>query len=301
MTLTNLFSPFLQVINEIMESMREMVKYIHAQKASAVELLLHIFLNILTFCALKSREDIVLTHNALHRTYLYTIISGIMCCSVLSSGIRLSSSIGFSVLAQLSFLVLALVDCDEASINATSRGLFTTLLSLHVSARSDVDNYLLSEFAVASVIFRMMCAPPHSLCAFEIVTMLLLLIFTHATIWRKEYYQYNFLHFKIVGHVSILALAMAILWKIMSWDEWLDLQTLSCVGFALFAGHCHLGLSSAEMLLTCSFVYIAVGFLTHLWSCSGVSTFPSSTLSVLSVSTVGVTGTFVLGMVKICV
>jgi hypothetical protein len=272
--------------------------------SSAIELSLHVCINLLTFCTLLS--NLHFQPEGLSSVHMRTTLGGVICCSMLHAGCRISSWIGFSLFFQLSFLGLLLLEDCAVSADAISSGLFVSLLALHITTHSWKEDkfYACAVGAFHVRLIRASLAPISSFDEIMIIGAQFLAVLGVRWFTSKD----NLLderstHTAEFVYTCAIGVLELFLWSsFLSWS-WVSTSTLCTLGFAVCVRWCHLGLSPPELLLVFSFLQVAWGSLeSSSWSSGnggdemiGAST--ASSHAVLAVSGVGVLGIVIFGNV----
>ena len=283
--------------------MMQRIRAKSSHASCAVELGLHICINLLTYCALISilQRSRFLAASEIYSGYGLTTVGGVMCCSMLRAGSRISSWIGFSLLSQLSFLALLLLDESDSYVQTIVSGIFVIHLALHITTCSWKDDAF-HDIAVTAFHFRLIGAPFVPWSTVNIVLIVALFVVVHGL---KGWKSSNILPLQpsIMGYVYIAARAglEIFLWLSILSASWLSPHALVTLGFALCLRWCRLDLSAPELLVVFAFVHLAM---CCLWDVlvalssgdhGSIVALSASSYAVLAVSGVGVLGILFFG------
>jgi hypothetical protein len=247
------------------------------ESSMLAELCLHLGCNLLTFVAIKfaaqsqSQELLSLTSPSLETSslagvYVLLTLGGVLCCSLLRAGSRISSWIGFSLASQLCFVVQLLFGTSLAAIHTTASGLFVQLLALHV-ATWNWENDLFHGIAVAAFHVRLIRTSLEPRSLIDIVLIAALFLAMHLIKWitnrSSKLCQQTNSFFYYLQMVVLGGLEIFIWSSFFSW-EWLSPVTLSCLCLATCVHRCRLGLSPPEALFLFGFHQLASSMLMKI-------------------------------------
>lgn len=279
--------------------------------SNLIEFGLHACLNFLSVYALTSNL-FALPHSEIQvftDVLVLTTLGGIACCSMLRTGTRMSSWIGFSLLSQLTFIALLLVGDSGAHIHSTASGLFVVLCALHLTT-CDWEKDLIDGLAVMLLHIRLIrVVSDPATCSHGLISCGVFFALNLGIRWFKSKsnpQSHRNIFLETLYIVSLCALESVLWTDADTTDTSVGLAhawpTLLALGFALVVRQCRLGLCAPELLLLYGFVQVASASLVNAVASSeeehrAFHRHPASasSCSVLAVSGVGVQGVLLFG------